>query len=196
MTATSKSSTATKRTPTLGQRVPAEVQKKFNDYAQKKLKCTAADLLRALMEATYSGETVGGKKDLHVRVTVGKVVSASDVMSRLDEILTRLPVGNDRVDQLVIEHEPDENFAAVFEESPAETAPQPTRESPVLQEAIPARTMNIDPNGWLILKTKFGDRDEVVNLGATRRDAPDGKFLAWVVSPKLKDKFDLFARWF
>lgn len=80
----------TKREATIGQRVPAEVRTKFNDFAQRKMKCTAAELLRALMEATYSGNAKTDKNELHVHVSVGKGVVGAEVVSKLDEILSRL----------------------------------------------------------------------------------------------------------
>lgn len=196
MTEQKKSS---KRETTIGQRVPADVRTKFNDFAQKKMKCTAAELLRALMEATYSGNAKTSKKELNVHVTVGKGVVGSEVVSKLDQILSLLngkTIDSDKGETLVIEPEPIENFAAVFNEASAEIAAKPASENSVFQEAIPKKAMNIDPNGWLILKTTYDDLKEVKALGATRRDNQDGSFLAWVVSPQLKDKFEQFERWF
>lgn len=85
-----ESKKTTKREATIGQRVPAEVRAKFNDFAQRKMKCTAAELLRALMEATYSGNAKTDKNELHVHVSVGKGVVGTEVVSKLDEILSRL----------------------------------------------------------------------------------------------------------
>jgi hypothetical protein len=140
-----------KREATIGQRVPAEVRTKFNDFAQRKMKCTAAELLRALMEATYSGNAKTDKNELHVHVSVGKGVVGAEVVSKLDEILSRL-AGT----QLP---EPQIPVAALAEEVP--------KTLDILDQiSTPRKHPKVDDRGNIILQVPYEKRDVVKDLGA------------------------------
>lgn len=141
----------TKREATIGQRVPAEVKTKFNDFAQRKMKCTAAELLRALMEATYSGNAKTDKNELHVHVSVGKGVVGSEVVSKLDEILHRL-AGT----QLP---EPQIPVAALAEEVP--------QTLDILDQiSTPKKQPKVDDRGNIILNVPIEKKDGPKSKGA------------------------------
>ena len=82
-----------RKMPTLGQRVPADTKKKFSEFARTKVKCKAAELLRALIEATVNGKATLDSKGLTVNVNVSGGATREEVAKLLADAFAKFAPG-------------------------------------------------------------------------------------------------------